>query len=247
MSSSNSRLFRCAAYRNSGVQIHALITMTNSVLRSHKGNSMAHPADPQLQQKRAALADKLADLQTPPDDVVDLVRRADAAVAKINAQSTELQAQIDQIDGQLGARELDRRAAAAKAHDAEIAAKRQALTAEVEAYLTAIADAEAHARGLADAVTRAFHHNAETAKAARVLAPNGKVPMALNPLELANRLAGRLASVMSTIAGHRNRLGPIDWPSSAGLYPPASEWRGDEQRRLAAAIQPLTDHQHGKA
>lgn len=202
---------------------------------------MAHPAEPQLQQKRAALVDKLAALQTPPAEVTDLVRRADAAVAKIHAQAAELQEQIDQIDGQFGLRELDRRKAAAAAHETEIAAKRQALTAEHDAFLTAIADAETHARGLADAVTRAFRHNVALAVCARTLAPNGKVPMALNPLELANRLAGRLASVMSTIQGHRNRLGPIDWPSSAGLYAPGSQWSADEQKRLAAGLQPLIE------
>jgi hypothetical protein len=191
--------------------------------------------------QRADLANKLAALQTPPDELVDLVRRADAGFAEWDAQKADLRTKIDQIDSHTGARELDRRKAAAAAHEAEIAAKRQVLTGEHDAFLTAIADAEAHARGLADAVTRAFRHNAALSVAARTLAPNGKVPMALNPMELASRLAGRLASVMSTIPGHRNRLGPIDWPSSGGLWSADSQWSSAEEKRLAAGLQPLME------
>jgi hypothetical protein len=91
-----------------------------------------------------------------------MVRTADAAVANIRSEAASLQSQIDVIDSQIGLRELDRRAAAAKSQDEEIAAKRRALTEEVEAYLGSIADADvllerpgiSHSRGHQAAVLR---------------------------------------------------------------------------------------------
>ena len=71
-----------------------------------------------IEQQRAALADKLAALTIPPD-VAEMVRLADSAVAGIRSEAAELQAQIDVLDSQLGLREIDRRANAEKAHQAK--------------------------------------------------------------------------------------------------------------------------------
>ena len=57
-----------------------------------------------------------------------MVRTADAAVANIKSEAASLQAEIDSTDSQIGLRELDRRAAAQKSYEEEIAAKRRALT-----------------------------------------------------------------------------------------------------------------------
>src|SRR5262245_60312858 len=104
--------------------------------------------NPALEQKRAALAGKLAALKLPPE-VAETVRAADAAVSKFTAEAAALQGQIDEIDAQIGLRELDRRAAAQAAYEAQQAAQRKALADEAEIFIETIGEAEEAARALA--------------------------------------------------------------------------------------------------
>ena len=80
--------------------------------------------------------------------------------------------------------------------------------------------------------------NASAAVAAALigaaLSVSQRVPSALNPIELVSRIAGRIAAVMATERGHRNRLGALDWPAGAsGLYPPDRSWRVAEETLMA--------------
>ena len=194
-----------------------------------------------LDQRREALARRLQTVQTPPDEVVDLVRKADAAVARMKEQTAAVEAELAEVDSLLNVRVRDQRAAAQRQKQEQRAAKEAALLAEHEARLTAVADAEAATRALVDAINRAIAANARMATLARELDPNGRGSGALNPMELVKRIACRMASVMSTIEGQRFRLGTIEWPAGAsGLYPADRNWRDDEDKRVASLIDPLT-------
>ena len=194
-----------------------------------------------LDQKRDALARRLQVVQTPPAEVVDLVRKADAAVARMKEQTAAVEAELAEVDSIIDIRERDRREAAARQRREQRAAKEAALLGEHETRLQAVADAEAATRALVDAINRAIASNARMATLARELDPNGRGSGALNPLELVGRLANRMASVMGTIPGQRYRLGRIEWPGGAsGLYPPDRNWRDGEDKQVAALIDPLT-------
>ncbi|HXF55288.1 MAG TPA: hypothetical protein VNK52_14320 [Hyphomicrobiaceae bacterium] len=203
------------------------------------------PTDP-LEAKRAELASSLENL-SPPSQLADLIRRADAAAAEYKAKAAALESEIARIDAQIGVRERDKRAAADQQRTAEWLEQRKALLEEVELALQAEADAEAASRALAEAITRRLASNARLSKIARALAVNGRMPTALNVMELASRLACRHAAIMATIPGHRDRLGSIAWPAGAsGLYPADRNWRAEEERRLMThLVQPLLEE--GKA
>jgi hypothetical protein len=192
-----------------------------------------------LEGKRAALDSKLQTLRMSPV-AADLVRKADAAVSQYRAEASELEQQIAEIDAHLGVREQDRRTAAAKAREQQWRDQRQALVAEQDVLLAAVADAEAATRALVDALDRTFASNARMARIARDLSTTHKVPLGLSGTDLVSRMAGRLASVMKTVKGHPHRLGTaLEW-RGASLYQPDTCWRDDEEKKLAAGvIQPL--------
>jgi hypothetical protein len=197
-----------------------------------------------LDQKREALARRLQVVQTPPAEVVDLVRKADAAVAKMKEQTAAVEAELAEVDAVLDVRERDRREAAARQRREQRAAKEAALLGEHEARLQAVADAESAARAFADAVKRAIESNARMSTLASELDAGGKAPIGLNPIDLVTRLANRLAATLSTIPGHRYRLGRnLEWPAGIvgnDLYRPDADWRAYEDRRVAELIDPLT-------
>jgi chromosome segregation ATPase len=191
-----------------------------------------------LETQRAALDAKLTKLRMSPV-AADLVRKADAAVNSYRAEADALEAQIAEIDAQLGVRENDRRAAAAQQRETQWLAQRQALLDEEETRLVAIADAEAACRALVDAITRTLASHARLAKIAQALETGHKVPTALNVNDLVSRIAGRISSLMAQIPGHRSRLGALEW-TGGSLFQADRSWRQDEERRMAAAlIQPL--------
>jgi hypothetical protein len=197
-----------------------------------------------LEERKAELSEKLAALRIN-DDVAELVRVADEAVAGFKAETTALEQQIEDLDRQIGARERHKRATAADEQRDLWLQRRAGLVEEVETYLTAIADANAAARALRDAVDRAFASNSRLAKLAQTLSVTGKAPTTCNPMDLASRLGGRIAGVMATVRGHRMRLGSVEW-SGGSLYPADKDWRADEEKRTAAnLLQPLLEK--GKA
>jgi hypothetical protein len=203
-----------------------------------------------LEAKRAQLDAKLGSLKMAPEAAA-LVRQADAAVAKYRGEASALERQIAEIDAQLGVREMDRREAAQQQKQQQWLTMRQQLLDEEERRLQAVERAEQATRALVKAIDDLVVSNAKMSTLARELSPDRKVPMPLNPMELVNRMASRIAATMSTIKGHRNRLGGIDWPSGAsGLYPASGPayvaWREDEEQRMARAlIGPLLER--GKA
>ena len=193
-----------------------------------------------LEVKRREIAERLAALKVAPE-VAEIIRQADEAVGEFKAEAARLESQLDVIDAQVGVREMDRRAAAARERQARLKALRRQLVDEEQARLQAVADAEAATRALVDALDRTLARNARMAKIAQELSANGKVPGALNPYDLASRMAGRIASLMATVEGHRGRLGGIEWVGGS-LYPPDRDWRADEEKAMAAQLmQPLLE------
>ena len=198
-----------------------------------------------LETKRSKLDAKLTALRMSPA-AAQLVREADRAVAEYRTQADALETELAEIDRELGVRERDRREAAARQKEERWLAQRNALLREEETRLQAIADAEAACRALVDAINRAFASTAQLAKIAQELSTTGNVPGALSTLELATRLGGRIAGVMSTIKSHRYRLGSIEWQGGS-LYPPERSWRDDEEKQMSTQmIQPILE-QRGRA
>jgi hypothetical protein len=198
-------------------------------------------ADVELETKREAITAKLESLRMSPD-VAELVTQADQAVRSFKAETAELEEQIADLDRQIGATERSKRADAERGREERWFAQRQALLAEHEVLLQAIADSEAATRALVDAIDRTLASNARMAVLARELSTSGKVPMALSGTDLVSRLAGRIASVMATIRGHRNRFGALVWAGAGStLYPVHVNWRQAEEKLVAAAIQPIIE------
>jgi hypothetical protein len=199
-----------------------------------------------LETRKAALNAQLESMRLAPD-VAELVTQADKAVASFKAEVGELEEQIVNLDREIGARERSRRADAERERQDRWTAQRQELLAEVEVFLDATRAAENSTRDLVRALDAIIASNGRIAALARGLSVDRKAPTAANPMELVGRMAGRIASVMSTVKGHRNRLGPLEWPGGlCGLYPPNVCWRDAEEKRLAAALlQPLLEK--GKA
>jgi hypothetical protein len=190
-----------------------------------------------LDAKRVEIESKLAALKISPA-AADLVRKADQAVAAHRAEAAELERALAEVDGQLGVREMDKRDAAAREKRERWQAARQQLLEAEEARLTAIEDTERATRALVDAINRTLAANARMSTLARELSPDKKAPMPLNPMDLVNRMASRIASVMMTVKGHKYRFGGITWPSAAsGLYPAnGPAWKEDEEQRMARAL-----------
>jgi hypothetical protein len=198
-----------------------------------------------LEARKAALAEQLEDLRLAPD-VAELVVQADKAVGAFKVKViADIEDQISSIDAAIGARERAKRADAERDLQDRRQAQRQELLAEVDAFLGIIQAAENATRDLVRALDAIIAGNGRIA--ARDLSTDRKAPTAANPFELVSRMAGRIASVLSTVRGHKNRLGPLAWPSGlCGLYPPNVCWRDSEEKRLAAALlQPLLEK--GKA
>jgi len=195
-----------------------------------------------LATKRAALVDRLAAMRTS-TDVDALVREANAALSAHKSEAAVYEAQIAELDAELGLRERDKRDAAARQYQAQQRAQRQALLEEEGNRLQAIADAESATRALVDAITRMLAANAKEAKLVQQLSVSGKVPSALSATELVSRTALRHASLMMTIEGHRFRFGPLAWPGGAsGLHPAERNWRDDEEAYMAKhVLQPLLE------
>ena len=199
-----------------------------------------------LEERKAALIEQLEAMRLAPD-VVELVTRADTAFQGFKAKFADIEEQITNLDRQIGARERTRRADAERERQDRWQAQRQELLAEADVFLGAIGAAENSTRDLVRALDEIIASNGRIAALARELSVDRKAPTAANPFELVGRIAGRLASVMSTVKGHRNRLGPLEWPGGlCGLYPANLSWRDAEEKRLAAALlQPLSEK--GKA
>ena len=191
-----------------------------------------------LEVKRKEIAERLAALKVAPE-VAEIIRQADEAVGEFKAEAARLESQLDVIDAQVGVRETDRRAVAARERQNRLAALRCQLVDEEQARLQAVAEAEAATRGLVDALNRTLASNARMATLAQGLSANGKVPGALNPYDLVSRLSGRISGLMETVAGHRGRFGGLQWVGGS-LYPPDRSWRDDEEKAMAAQLmQPL--------
>ena len=182
-----------------------------------------------LEAQRAEVAEKLASLRMAPD-IDGLVRQADKAVADYKQQAAALEAQLNQIDAQIGARARGQREEAEQQRQRDWIDKKKLLLQEQESHLRAVADAEAACRALVNAVDRVIATNGRMAALTRALSVNSKVPSALNPMELVSRMAGRIASVMGTIQGHRNRLGPSSGPAGRAVCTPRTEFGVPKKR-----------------
>jgi hypothetical protein len=193
--------------------------------------------DTNLEEKRAKLDAQLVNLKMSPS-AADLVRAADQAVAQYRADADALERELAVVDAELDVRENDRRDAAARLKQEQWLARRKAIVEESEVRLQAVEDCERATRALVQALERILANNARMKDLAVALSVDGKAPMALNPMELVARMAGRIAAVMSTVKDHRHQFGSLIWPSSASALHPTNgpTWRQSEESLLTRQL-----------
>ncbi|HEY7084259.1 MAG TPA: hypothetical protein VH519_05530 [Hyphomicrobiaceae bacterium] len=193
-----------------------------------------------LETKRSRAEAKLAALRMAPP-AAELIRQADDAARKYKAEADALQAEVDQVDREMGVREMDRRAASARQKEEAWLADRAALLAEEDLRLADIDAMEAAWRTFVARANSVTARMAREAELARRLSTSGKVPSAVNIHEFRTRTSGRVACLGQTIDGCRARFGGIAWVGAA-LYKPNESWRAAEEARFARdLIEPLLE------
>jgi hypothetical protein len=109
---------------------------------------------------------------------------------------------------------------------------RTELAAKEAARLDAVEKAEAAARQLVASLSDVLSISADMRAIIRKL--DGRVAMALEDGGTVNRMSMRLAAVLRTFAGHRNRFGMVEWRD--GVFASAENWRDAEQVNGATAL-----------
>ncbi|MBB4277246.1 hypothetical protein [Rhizobium mongolense] len=145
----------------------------------------------------------------------------------------ELEALRD-AEGEQVRRERHAAGSARTAHKAE---QRDRLKDLERQRTEALKRAEEATRALAASLERTLSLNDQMAAAAHEIA--GSVPSPLNGLDFARRLSNRLAAVMATIAGHRHRLGNLEWHNS--MSKPSDDWAAGESRLLEPHLKSILE------
>jgi hypothetical protein len=179
------------------------------------------------------------------EGVAALVRQANEAAAIKRAEIIGLQQQIAEIDAEFHVRERDREADEARAYAEEQAALRRSLVEAEEERLEAVARAEAAARAFKSAIEEAQEHMNDVARIAVAIAGGGrKIPHGLDRQDFSKRFGARLAGLLSTLklngSASTFRLGPLEL-NGGSLFPAAQNWRDDEEKRHASAIQQVIE------
>jgi len=99
----------------------------------------------------------------------------------------------------------------------------------------ALQDAEEAARTLAETLGHLLSVNEEMAGSAHEI--SGTVPSPLSGVAFARRLSDRLSAVMSTVAGHKHRMGNLVWPTS--MCKPDQSWAAEESRLVEPHLKPI--------
>lgn len=194
-----------------------------------------------LSEERDRLQEEISALSRGlPEEAAQIVRQADEILASHGERIAELKAKRDEIDRAFDVSEQERRAAAEREREEAWRTKRKALLDEEDRRLEAVADAEAAARALADAVGRALASNQRMIGLAQSISADGRAPTVLSRNDLVQRLAFSISSIMATVPGHGLALGPVRWHLH-GQYPAARDWRADEERRVAAGLQQIIE------
>jgi hypothetical protein len=130
------------------------------------------------------------------------------------------------------ARERATAATAMAGHKAEQRARLKGLEKK---RIEALQAAEEGARGLAAAIDRAITITAEMASVTHEVV--GRVPTPLSDLGFASRLGNRIAAVLSTIKGHKHRIGSLQLHHS--MCKASDSWAVEEARLLDPHLKPI--------
>lgn len=200
---------------------------------------MTHTAEATTDQQRSALEGRLAELLKL-DEPATLALKAQEALDRKHAAIGEIQRQIDEIDAATDARTQKRRADAAQARLGEREALRRQLLEQYETFLKAVADAEAHAKQLADNFRTAYETLKTIGTAAHTLTGEKLNGMSANDLVL--RLSQRLSSTMKARLhkDHRSRFGAHQW-HGADYFPANQPWADAEEKSIARVIIPIIE------
>jgi hypothetical protein len=140
-----------------------------------------------------------------------------------------VEAELAALDDAEGERARRDRETAAQEQRERLSDLRKQFAKLDEDRLTAWSDAEVAARTLVTALARILETSEAMSAIAGELAPR-QTPLALHRPEIITRIAHRLSAVMSTLAGHRHRLGCLSW--HAGPYRSEQNWRASEAALL---------------
>jgi hypothetical protein len=153
-----------------------------------------------------------------------------------HAVIAEAEAELDALEDATNEQARLRRAAAEATRQKQLEILKVELSALARSYLADAEAAEACARSGAAALGRMLQTAQQMARISHQISGR-ETPIPLLGTELERRLGARHAAVMSTIPGHRHRLGAIEW--LAGHYTPETNWRDAEAALLARHVQPL--------
>jgi len=152
---------------------------------------------------------------------------------EVSALEQEIAA-LQDAQGEVVRRE---RAAAWQAREAFLSKEQSRLREVFAKYLKDWSEAEKYERAYAAKVAEIKAGHAEMVAIAHEL--EGKVPSTLAPLGLATRIGNYITAVLSSIPGHRHRIGHLELHQSHTK--PGDSWSEAEARLLQETIDKLTE------
>ena len=190
-----------------------------------------------IEQQRADLEGKLFELQTMDGlPATALIRQARDELNQRQAAIAEVQRQINEIDAETGARVRHERIEEERQRLDRQEALRRQLVELSEQRQQAIADAQSHAKSLADALHKAIKTNGAMAQCAYRLTGT-PAPTNFSEVDFVRRLSAKLSGALSAGLGnaYRFRFGHLIW-SGASTYPAAQDWAEAEERAITTAL-----------
>lgn len=150
---------------------------------------------------------------------------------------THLQNELEGLDDSVSEQARRERVDAEASRRLHVERLKEYIVAEEQKRLAAIDEAQIALNTYHEQLEKFFAVSADMAQVFHALHRSGP-PTALNPFEIARRVAGALAAKMTTLAGHKEKLGPIKW-SGHGLYHSSGSWAEREQRLLQPSMEKI--------
>jgi uncharacterized protein YfiM (DUF2279 family) len=149
----------------------------------------------------------------------------------------DLEAHLAALDDAAGVAVSREREAAEQARLAAAAAELKIALAAEKERLDGYAEIEAATRALREGLQKIFKANVTEADA--ICAMTGKKPGALYLNATLSEIAGRFCSIIATLPQCRAGLGPLKHVRERNGFPPGSDWRAAQAKKMKPTLDEL--------